>query len=181
MRVTPADVDGSFLIELDTFVDARGSFTRIWDAEWISALGVDGPMVQTNLSTNERRGTTRGLHWQVSPYDEAKLVRCSRGALFDVAVDLRPHSPTYRRWQGVVLTAAEPRLVLVPAGCAHGYQTLEDRTEATYQVSMVYTPSAERGIRWDDPAVGIDWPIKEGVIVSDKDASWPDHHWENLA
>jgi dTDP-4-dehydrorhamnose 3,5-epimerase len=130
--------------------------------------------VQTNISTNRHRGTIRGLHWQAAPYGESKLLRCTRGAIFDVAVDLRPDSPTYRQWQGHVLDAVDRRMVFVPVGCAHGYQALDDDAEVSYQVSHPYVPDAERGIRWDDPSLAIRWPITEGVIVSDKDTAWPD-------
>jgi dTDP-4-dehydrorhamnose 3,5-epimerase len=178
MKLSPAGLHGSFLLDLTPFADDRGSFARTWDDGWAEQLGADVRMVQANLATSRQRGTTRGLHWQVAPYGEAKLLRCSRGALFDVAVDLRPGSPTYRQWQGHVLTAGDMQMVFVPEGCAHGYQSLEDDTETAYQVSHVYTPASERGIRWDDPTLQIAWPITDGVIVSEKDAAWPEFHWE---
>ena len=174
MRLSPAGLNGSFLIDIERIGDERGFFARIWDEAWSDELGVDIRNVQTNLSTNRRRGTIRGLHWQEQPFGESKLLRCTRGAVFDVAVDLRPESSTYRRWQGHVLDADARRMVFVPAGCAHGYQALEDHTEVSYQVSHAYVPGSERGIRWDDPTVGIEWPISDDVIVSEKDASWPD-------
>ena len=135
------------------------------------STGIPIRNIQTNLSYNRRRGTIRGLHWQVEPYGESKLIRCTRGSVFDVAVDLRAGSSTYGRWQGVT---PRPRrsanLVFVPAGCAHGYQALEDDAEVSYQVSHAYVPGSERGIRWNDPAIGIEWPISDDVIVSEKDA-----------
>jgi dTDP-4-dehydrorhamnose 3,5-epimerase len=170
----PADLDGSYRIELRRIEDNRGFFARIWDEPVFAERGIPIRNIQTNLSYNRRRGTIRGLHWQVEPYGESKLVRCTRGAVFDVAVDLRPGSPTYGGWQGVRLTAEERNLVFVPAGCAHGYQALEDDSEVSYQVSHAYVPGSEHGIRWNDPALGIDWPIKDDVIVSAKDAAWPD-------
>lgn len=173
MNLSPAGLQGSHLIDITSIGDDRGIFARIWDEAWSAELGVDLRNVQTNLSTNRRRGTTRGLHWQISPYGESKLLRCTRGAIFDVAVDLRPESPTYRQWQGHVLDADSRRIVFVPIGCAHGYQALEDDAEVSYQVSHPYMPGSERGIRWDDPTLGIRWPITDGVILSDKDSAWP--------
>lgn len=174
MNLTPAGLEGSFLIDLTRIGDERGFFARIWDEAWAADLGVDIRNVQTNLSTNRHRGTIRGLHWQEAPYGESKLLRCTRGSVYDVAVDLRAGSPTYGRWQGHVLDTVDRRMVFVPAGCAHGYQALEDDAEVTYQVSHEYVPGSEHGLRWDDPALGIEWPITEGVIVSPKDAAWPD-------
>jgi dTDP-4-dehydrorhamnose 3,5-epimerase len=174
MNLSPAGLEGSYLIDIVPIGDDRGIFARIWDETWSAQLGVDTRNVQTNLSTNRSRGTIRGLHWQEAPNGESKLLRCTRGAVFDVAVDLRPTSPTYGQWQGHVLDAEARRMVFVPVGCAHGYQALEDGTEVSYQVSHPYVPGSERGIRWDDPGLAIAWPITDGVIVSDKDAAWPD-------
>jgi dTDP-4-dehydrorhamnose 3,5-epimerase len=174
MNLTPAGLDGSYLIDITRIGDDRGFFARIWDEEWSEQLGVATRNVQTNLSTNRHRGTIRGLHWQTEPYGESKLLRCTRGSVFDVAVDLRPNSPTYMQWQGHVIDAESRRMVFVPVGCAHGYQALEDDAEVCYQVSHPYVPESERGIRWNDPAIGIQWPIIDAVIVSEKDAAWPD-------
>jgi dTDP-4-dehydrorhamnose 3,5-epimerase len=174
----PAEIDGSFRISIRKIADDRGFFARIWDEAVFAAAGAPIRNVQTNASYNSRKGTTRGLHWQVDPYGESKLVRCTRGAAFDVAVDVRPGSPTYGRWQAVTLTADEGNLVFVPAGCAHGYQALEDDVEVSYQVSHEYVPGSERGIRWNDPALGIEWPITANVIVSEKDSAWPDFQLE---
>ena len=174
MNLTPAGLAGSFLIDLKRIGDERGFFARSWDEGWSEQLGVDTRAVQVNLSTNRRRGTIRGLHWQAPPYGESKLLRCTRGAVFDVAVDLRPDSPTYRQWQGHRLDDEGRTMVFVPAGCAHGYQALEDDSEVSYQVSHAYVPGSELGIRWDDPTLQIAWPITEGVIVSEKDMAWPD-------
>jgi dTDP-4-dehydrorhamnose 3,5-epimerase len=177
----PAEIDGSYRISIRPIADDRGFFARIWDEPIFAEHGIPIRNVQTNISHNRRRGTTRGLHWQVEPYGESKLVRCTRGSVFDVAVDLRPGSPTRGRWQGVTLTAEERNLVFVPAGCAHGYQALEDDSEVSYQVSHVYVPGSERGLRWNDPALGIEWPIVDDVIVSDKDGAWPDVDLEAIS
>ena len=174
MELMPAGLEGSFLIDLTRIGDDRGFFARIWDDAWSEQLGVDTRAVQVNLSTNRLRGTIRGLHWQLPPFGESKLLRCTRGAVFDVAVDLRPESPTYRQWQGHLIDADSRRMVFVPVGCAHGYQALEDGAEVSYQVSHPYVPGSERGIRWNDPSLLIAWPITEGVNVSEKDMAWPD-------
>jgi dTDP-4-dehydrorhamnose 3,5-epimerase len=178
MKLEAAGLEGSFLLSPTRIGDDRGFFARIWDDAWAEELGVELRNVQTNLSYNRHRGTIRGLHWQVEPYGESKLLRCTRGAVFDVAVDVRPGSPTYGRWQGHVISAEARNLVFVPAGCAHGYQALEDDAEVSYQVSHPYVPGSERGLRWDDATLAIEWPITEGVIVSDKDRAWPDFAME---
>jgi len=174
MRFRPAGLAGSWLIDLDRFEDERGFFARIWDEAVFAEHGIPVRNLQTNISYNVHRGTTRGLHWQVPPYAESKFLRCTRGSVFDVAVDLRPDSPTFRQWQGHVIDAASHVMVYVPEYCAHGYQALEDGAEVSYQVSHPYVPGSERGLRWDDPTLRIEWPITEGVIMSDKDRSWPD-------
>jgi dTDP-4-dehydrorhamnose 3,5-epimerase len=176
----PTPIEGSFLVTMEPREDDRGWFARAWCEEEFRERGVDVRAVQTNVSYNRRRGTIRGLHWQVEPYGEAKLVRCTAGAVFDVAIDVRPASPTYTRWQGISLAAGDQRLVYVPEGCAHGYQALTDGTELTYNVSHAYVPGAERGVRWNDPAFAIEWPLAE-AIVSEKDESWPDFQVEVTA
>jgi dTDP-4-dehydrorhamnose 3,5-epimerase len=178
MKLSPAGLEGSFLLDITRIGDERGFFARIWDEAWSEQLGIETRNVQTNLSTNRHKGTIRGLHWQVPPFGESKLLRCQRGSVFDVAVDLRPDSPTYRQWQGHIIDSEARTMVFVPVGCAHGYQALTDDAEVSYQVSHVYVPGSERGIRWDDPTLRITWPITEGVIVSDKDAAWPDFSLE---
>lgn len=174
MRLSPAGLRGSLLIALTRIEDERGFVARIWDEAWSEQLGPETRNVQTIISLTRHRGTIRGLHWQVAPHGESKLLRCTRGAVFDVAVDLRPGSPTYRQWQGMILDAESRMMVFVPVGCAHGYQALADDTEVSYQVSHAHVPGSERGIRWDDPTLRIAWPITDGVIVSEKDATWPD-------
>jgi dTDP-4-dehydrorhamnose 3,5-epimerase len=176
MIFRPTGLDGAFLVDLERHRDARGWFARAWDATAFEERGLNPRVVQCNLSYNRRAGTLRGLHYQAEPHAEAKLIRCTAGAIFDVIVDLRPTSPSHGRWFGVELTSASGRMLYVPQGFAHGYQTLVDDTETFYQVSEFYAPEAERGVRWDDPAIAIQWPIPEPSEVSDKDASWPDLH-----
>ena len=172
MRYTTTAVDGAIIIDLDPFTDDRGLFARTFDAEEFAAHGIDVGVAQCNLSYNHQAGTLRGLHRQVPPHAEGKLVRCTAGAIVDVAVDVRPESPTYGQHVMVELTAENRRALFIPAYVAHGYQTLVDGTEVTYQVSGPYVPGGEEGYRYDDPAFGISWP-HEVTLISDKDASWP--------
>lgn len=154
--------------------DLRGRFLRTWCAEEFAAAGLDFRPVQTSISENRVRHTLRGMHWQEAPVEERKLVRCLRGAVFDVVVDLRPDSPAYLHWVGVELWPTLHNAVLVPAGCAHGYLTLTDDAWLEYMIDAPYRPEAGRGARWDDPAFAIAWPAVPAVI-SDRDAQWPDH------
>jgi dTDP-4-dehydrorhamnose 3,5-epimerase len=163
----------SFLLELEPREDERGFFARAWCEREFEAHGLNPGLVQANLSYNRHRGTIRGLHYQVPPYAEAKLVRCIRGAIYDVIVDLREKSPTFLQWLGVTLSAANRQMLYVPEGFGHGFQTLEDDSEVFYQVTQFYTPGAERGARWDDPAFGIKWPETARRIISMKDLGWP--------
>jgi dTDP-4-dehydrorhamnose 3,5-epimerase len=165
---------GAYMVDLQPLRDERGFFARAYCAKEFQALGMVSDVVQANLSTNRLKGTLRGMHYQLAPYQETKFVRCIRGALYDVIIDLRPLSPTYLEWVGVELTADNYRGLFVPRDFAHGFITLEDNTEAFYMVSQFYTPGAESGIRWNDPMMNIDWPLKP-AIISDKDASWPDY------
>jgi dTDP-4-dehydrorhamnose 3,5-epimerase len=162
----------AFLIEIQELTDERGFFARSWCQREFEAQGLDPRLVQANISYNRRAGTLRGLHYQVSPHEENKLVRCTKGAIYDVIVDFRKGSPTYCEWIGADLTEDNRRMLFVPQGFAHGFQTLVDGTEVTYQVSEFYTPGAERGVRYDDPAFSIRWPLSVSVI-SEKDNSWP--------
>lgn len=164
-------VDGAVLVDLDPHGDERGFFARAWCRNEFEAQGLTSRLAQVNLSHSRDAGTLRGMHFQRSPHEEAKLVRCIRGALFDVVADMRPGSPTEGRWFGTALTAQNRRMLYVPEGCAHGFLTLEDDTEALYQVSEFYAPGAEGGFRWDDPAFGIRWP-RTPVVLSEKDAAW---------
>jgi len=166
---------GAFIIELEQLKDERGFFARAWCQKEFEAHGLTPRLVQCNISFNKRRGTLRGMHYQAAPYEEAKLVRCTRGAVYDVIIDLRPDSPTYKQWIGVELTADNRRMLYVPEGFAHGYQTLTDNAEVFYQVSQFYSPESERGVRWNDPAFGIEWPEADVRIISAKDQSWPDY------
>ena len=172
MRFTPTEVEGATVVDLEPFTDDRGIFARTFDADEMAAHGIDPHVVQANVSFNHRAGTLRGLHTQVDPAPEAKLLRCTAGAIQDVIVDLRPDSPT--RWQHVAveLSAANRRALYVPEYFAHGYLTLTDGAEVTYQVSRAYTPGTERGLRYDDPDLALPW-AREVTVISDKDASWP--------
>lgn len=172
MKFTPTAVEGAVIVDLEPRSDARGSFSRIFDVDEFAAHGLDVQVVQANLSTNHRAGTLRGLHRQVPPHAEGKLVRCIAGAVVDVALDVRPGSPSYGQHVMVELTAENRRALFVPAYVAHGYQTLTDDTAVTYQVSGPYAPGGEEGYRYDDPAFGIAWPLPVSEI-SDKDAGWP--------
>lgn len=165
---------GAYVIELEKFEDDRGFFARAFCQKEFADHGLAQDMVQTNVSYSATRGTLRGMHYQESPHEEAKLVRCTKGALYDVIVDVRPDSDTYTQWMGVELTATNHRMLYVPEGCAHGFITLADDTEVMYQVSAFYAPGAERGLRYDDPAIGIEWPV-EVTVLSEKDAAWPDY------
>lgn len=172
MKFTKTNLKDAVVIDLTKHGDARGFFARTFCAETFAREGLVSDFVQANHSANVTAGTLRGMHYQHAPHGEVKLVRCVKGAIHDVIVDLRPESPTYRRWEGFDLDAETGRTLYVPAGFAHGFQTLEDDTHVVYQVSHPYTPEAEGGVRWDDPAFGIVWPRPVSVI-SDKDASWP--------
>ena len=163
---------GAYIVELETLEDERGFFARSYCREEFEEHGLVPGVVQANLSFNGQMGTIRGMHYQIAPHEEAKLVRCTRGSLYDVIIDLKPHSSTYMQWFGIELTAANYRMLYVPENFAHGFQTLEDNTEVTYQVSESYHPTAERGVRYNDPAFGIRWPIPASVI-SEKDGNWP--------
>ena len=173
MIFTETKLAGAYLIELEKRGDERGFFARAWCRNEFEQHGLVSRLVQVNLSSNNKAGTLRGMHYQKAPDEETKLIRCTRGALYDVIIDLRPDSPTYKEWLGVELTAGNHRMLYVPKNFAHGFQTLEDDTEAIYQVSQFYAPQSEGGVRWNDPAFGIEWPLPAQVI-SDKDQNWPD-------
>jgi dTDP-4-dehydrorhamnose 3,5-epimerase len=166
-------LEGAFVIDPERIEDDRGFFARCWCAQDFADHGLPGGFAQCNVSFNRRRGTLRGLHYQVHPFSEAKLVRCTRGAIFDVAVDLRPGSPTYLQWRAVELNEENGRMTFLPEGFAHGFQSLRDETEVFYQMSRPYVPEAARGVRYDDPALGIRWPIRKGLVVSPRDRALP--------
>ena len=167
------DLPGVVVVELDKIADERGFFARSFCAAEFAGRGLAMEVAQCNVSFNARRGTLRGLHFQAEPRPHARLVRCTGGAMFDVAVDLRPDSPAYCRWIGVELDAAAHRALFVPAGCAHGFQTLTDDVEVLYLMAEAYDPALDRGVRWNDPAFGIDWPI-EPTVMSGRDAGFAD-------
>jgi len=182
LKFTPTEVAGAFVVEIEKFSDARGWFARTWCARELEAQGLETRLVQCSASFNHKAGTLRGMHYQAAPHGEVKLVRATSGSAFDVAVDLRPESPTYLRWASVVLSAAAGNAFYIPAGCAHGYQTLEDDTEIFYQMSTFHEPSAARGVRWDDPAFRIAWPpaAAERILI-ERDRSYPDYVPERKA
>jgi dTDP-4-dehydrorhamnose 3,5-epimerase len=175
MRFVPTPLSGVWVIELEQLCDERGWFARTYDAEEFAARGLDPTIAQCNASYNARRDTLRGMHYQAEPHGEPKLVRCVRGAIFDVAVDLRADSPTRCRWHGVELSAENGRAFYIAAGLAHGFQTLSDDSEVLYQMGHRYMPDAARAVRWDDPAFAIEWPAPARArIISDADASVAD-------
>ena len=173
MRFTATALAGVYIIDLERFDDERGFFARSWCQDEFTRHQLDARLVQCNISFNLKRGTLRGLHYQIAPYEEAKVVRCTAGAIFDVVVDLRPAAPTFRQWLGVELTAQNHTMLYIPGGLAHGLQTLEDNTEVFYQMSEFYRPECARGVRWNDPAFKIKWPMSPAVI-SPKDQQYAD-------
>ncbi|MGH2920904.1 MAG: dTDP-4-dehydrorhamnose 3,5-epimerase [Gaiellaceae bacterium] len=174
MIFTETELQGAYVVDLERREDERGFFARAWCADEFAEHGLSTKLVQANLSFNVRRGTVRGMHFQIGLHAEAKLIRCTRGSIYDVVIDLRPESSTYKRWISVQLDAESRRALYAPEGFAHGYQTLAPDTETFYQVSAPYAPEAEGGVRWDDPAFGIEWPDPENAFLSEKDNSWPD-------
>lgn len=177
MTFRETGLSGAFVIDPERIADGRGFFARTWCRREFAAHGLSANLVQCNASFNTKKGTVRGMHYSVAPHAEAKVVRCTRGAILDVIVDLRPASPTYRRWEGVELSAENGRMLYIPEGLAHGFQTLEDACEVFYQMSEFFDPECARGVRWDDPAFGIAWPLPVAVI-SEKDRGLPDFRGE---
>lgn len=173
MRFRPLEIAGVVLVEQDRREDDRGFFARTFCRDEFAAAGLPVHFPQCNTSFNARRGTVRGMHFQRPPHEEPKLVRCTRGAIFDAVVDLRPESPTYLAWLGVELSADNGHALYVPPGFAHGFQTLADATDVLYHMGEVFHPDAAGGIRWDDPAVGVRWPLPVSVI-SERDATYPE-------
>lgn len=163
---------GVFEIQLDLKVDERGFFARSWCRQEFEQRKLNPNLLQCSISFNSRKGTLRGMHYQTDGYKETKVVRCTKGAIYDVAVDIRSHSPTFMQWAGVELTETNRRALYIPEGCAHGFLTLEDNTEVFYQISEFYHPEAARGVRWNDPAFGIVWPGTVEVI-SERDRTYP--------
>lgn len=171
MVFTSTGLEGAYIIDIEPRNDDRGFFARTYCAREFGQHGLKTEFVNTNISVSTSRGTMRGMHYQVTPHAEVKLIRCTRGAIYDAIVDLRPESTTYTAWLGVELTAANYRMLYVPEGFAHGFLTLTDDVEVVYQVSAFYAPGAESGVRYDDPSFSIDWPADVRVL-SEKDRSW---------
>jgi dTDP-4-dehydrorhamnose 3,5-epimerase len=166
-------LQGVFEIRIEPLRDERGFFARSWCQTEFKAHGLNPALVQCNISFNGRKGTLRGMHYQLAPYAEAKLIRCTRGAIYDVIVDLRRESPTFKQWVSVVLTAEKRNMAYVPEDCAHGFLTLEDETEVLYQMSQFFSAESARGVRWNDPAFQIAWP-HEIAVISERDKNYPD-------
>ena len=172
MRLVETDLPGAYVVEPEPAADERGLFARTFSGQDFASWGLDPVVAQCSTSFNTRAGTLRGLHYQSGAAQETKLVRCTRGSMFDVAVDMRPRSPNYLRWTGTELSADNRRALYVPKGFAHGFLTMEDNTEAFYQISTPYQPATAQGARWDDPAIGIGWPDTPNLI-SERDATFP--------
>ena len=177
MRFVPTAIAGAYVVEIDPLADERGLFARTFCAETFAAHGLPAAYPQCNLSLNHQRGTLRGLHYQLEPHAEAKLVRATRGTVFDVAVDLRRDSPTYRHWAAVELGADRRNAFAIPAGCAHGFLTLEDGCELVYHMSAIHAPDLARGVRWDDPLFAIEWPFAP-TLIGERDATYPSYREE---
>ncbi|MGF1585664.1 MAG: dTDP-4-dehydrorhamnose 3,5-epimerase [Bacteroidales bacterium] len=173
MKFTELPLKGAYLLEVNKISDDRGFFGRAWCREEMKEHGLKEDIKQINTSLSLKKGTLRGMHYQVDPYQETKFIRCTRGSIYDVIIDLRPESPTFLKWAANELTADNYRMVYVPENFAHGFISLEDQSEVYYPVTEFYTPGAERGLRWDDPVFNIKWPIPV-EIISEKDASQPD-------
>ncbi len=173
MRFIQTELPGAYIIAPQPLEDERGFFARISCAREFEDRGLVSTFVQSSIAYNRKKGTLRGMHFQLSPHEEVKTVRCTMGAIYDVIVDLRPRSPTFRSWTSVVLSAENRRMLYIPEGFAHGYQTLEDDTEVVYQMSQFYAPESARGIRWDDPSIAIRWPDVDRRVISDKDRERP--------
>ena len=172
MIFTETKLKGSYIIEPDRLEDERGFFARTFCQEEFKAHGLNLQFVQCNISFNKRKGTLRGMHYQITPHEEEKLVRCTMGAVYDVIIDLRPDSPTFTQWVAIELTAENRKILFIPKGIAHGFQTLVDNTEIFYQMSEFYHPESARGVRWNDPLFGIEWP-EPPTIISNKDSEYP--------
>jgi dTDP-4-dehydrorhamnose 3,5-epimerase len=173
MKFVETKLKGSFIIEPERLEDERGFFARSWCQREAKQYGLEPKWLQCNISYNKSKGTMRGMHYQAAPFEEAKLVRCTMGAICDVIIDLRPDSATFKKWMAVELSSANRRMLYIPEGFAHGFLTLQDQSEVFYQMSEFYVPELARGVRWNDPAFGIEWPISVSVMT-DKDRTFPD-------
>lgn len=174
MDFTETKVQGAFIITPEKILDERGFFARTWSETEFQERGLDSGLVQCSLSFNTRKGTLRGMHYQKAPYAETKIVRCTRGEIYDVVLDLRPASATFREWAAVRLSADNHQMLYIPKGCAHGFQTLSAGAEVFYQMSESYRPESATGVRWNDDAFAIEWPLAVSVI-SERDAAYPDY------
>jgi dTDP-4-dehydrorhamnose 3,5-epimerase len=174
MIFTPVAISGVWLIDLDRKIDNRGYFARTWCREEFAEHGLSTDLVQTSVSFNVRKGTLRGMHWQAAPHEEIKLIRCVRGAVYDVLLDLRMDSPTFKKWIGIELDENNGRSLYVPEGIAHGFQTLRDSTEVCYYMSHSFHAESASGVRWNDPSFGIEWPAASERIISQRDATYLD-------
>ena len=173
MIISETSLSGCFVVEPDLREDERGFFGRTFCAEEFAFRGMNPCVVQCSISHNRHRGVLRGLHYQAAPHEEAKLVRCSRGRVFDVAVDLRTESPTHGKWTAIELSAGNHLALYIPEGCAHGFLTLEPESELVYQISTAYRPESFRGVRWDDPSLAVEWPAVPQLIIAERDRSLP--------
>lgn len=173
MIFNPTKLPGAFEITVSILTDVRGFFARSWCQREFQDSGLNSKLAQCSISFNAKRGTLRGMHYQASPFAEAKLVRCTRGAIYDVVLDLRRDSPTFKQWAAAELSGMNRNMMYVPEGCAHGFLTLEDETEVFYQISEFYHPEAARGVRWNDPQFGITWP-EQVKVISERDRTYPD-------
>lgn len=167
-------LDGAFIMELERFEDERGFFAHSWSPKQLAQHGLEAPLVESAISFNKKKGTLRGMHYQGAPHGQAKIVRCTMGSVYDVIIDLRPGSSTYRQWLGVELTAQNRLMLYVPIGFAHGFRTLENDSEVFYQMSSPYVAESGRGVRWNDPAFAIHWPDTGAVIINERDRTYPD-------
>ena len=175
MRFVDTPIPGAVEVDLERHEDERGFFARVWDPDELLAAGLTPSLAQVSISRSTRAGTLRGMHFQVAPHEEAKLVRCVRGSIFDVVLDLRADSPTYLGWHGVRLDEGNGKALYIPKGCAHGFQTLSADSDVLYLISSAYVPEASSGVRWDDPTFGIEWPAAPERTIGERDRAWPDY------
>lgn len=172
MKISPLGIDGAFLIEMEEFKDERGSFARQFCKKELAEYGLEFDIKQCNLSKNSKKGVLRGLHYQKDPYPEIKMVSCFKGKIYDVLADIRPQSPTYLKWIATELTEDNGKMLYIPSGVAHGFQTLEENSVVYYQLGEFFMPEYYRGVRWNDPKLGIEWPIVENIIINERDANY---------
>lgn len=171
MIITETNLKGSFIVEIEKLEDERGFFARTWDKKIFNDYGINAKLVQASIAYSIKKGTLRGMHYQITPYEETKLIRCTRGKIYDVIIDLRSKSSTFKKWFSIELSQDNHKMIYLPKGFAHGYQTLEDNTEVFYQMSEIHMSEYEHGVHWNDPAFSISWPI-ENKTISTKDNTW---------